>query len=302
MKKRESAVANLTFIALMSAINAIFSLFTEYIPALSLIIYLFLPFISAITVMLCKYKFFIIYIITSILLCLLINFNGFEYTIFTLIPSLISGTIFGICLQKRTNIGVIIFISSICHFLITMLTIPLINLIYTSNRSIIEIFANFLGKDKIAMTYMLFLPLMFVSSLAQNIISFLIISSELLRFKFKVITENRHYIAYSFFNIIICMFILVAAFLWNNYMYLLLSLSIVCTALSLSSIIISKKSMTILATVSALLMLAATIILAERNLNVFVPMTIAIFIFVYSIIDIGCYFFKRNKQHAKMNL
>ena len=178
-------------------------------------------------ILVCQKKYYLIYFIASIFLSFIINTQGIEYTIFTLLPSLITGTIFGICIEKKVNIGITIIISSFCQFLFSMATIPLINLIYTNdNHSILEVFKTILGENKEFLLYKLFLPINYVVALAQNIISFLLISSSITRFKVEIVTKNSNQLAYSCACIIISILTILSALFFDDLMYLFLAMCI----------------------------------------------------------------------------
>ncbi|MCH5172205.1 MAG: hypothetical protein J1F31_05215 [Erysipelotrichales bacterium] len=301
MKKRESLASNLTFIALMSAINIIFAALMLFLPALSLILYLILPLVSTMTILFCKSKYLPIYYIVSIAVAFIINLNGLEYIIFTLIPSLITGTIFGLCIEKKVNIGITILVSSICQFLFSLATIPLINAIYTNNRDLISIFSSFLGEEKAHLTYKLFLPLTLVVSLTQNIISFLIISSEIVKFKIELNDSNHHYIAYSYLNALIVIVTLISIWLFDDLMFLLLSISIILFFLSLFSLKLKNNKWFILGgIIVSILGFVIFVLLSQFSLKLYAPFAIDFPILIFVLFDIIYYLFKNNKVDAKI--
>lgn len=301
MKKKESATANLTFIALMSAINIIFAILMLFLPALSMLIYLFLPLATTLTIIFCKRQYLIIYFIASIGISFIINLNGLEYIIFTLIPSLITGSIFGLCIEKKVNIGITVLISSFFQFLISLLTIPLINVIYTNNQNIIAIFASFLGENKTHLTYKLFLPLTYAVALAQNIISFLIISSQVSKFNIQLNEQNPHYIAYSYLNLALILLDVLAIFFFDDLMYLFLAFSLVLSLITLTSMPIRKnKLFMILSLITLLIVFVGFIIFAQFNYTLYTPLLLLLLTLYLSLFDIFYSLFQKNKLHAKI--
>ncbi len=295
MKPKTSFTSNLTFIALMTSFNIIFSVLMLFLPALSLILYLLLPFISTLVVLFCKAKYLPIYYIASIAISFIINLNGLDFIIFTLLPSLITGTIFGICLKKEVNIGLTILISSFCQLIFSLSTIPLVNLIYTNNRNIIEVFSLFLGETKSYLTYKLFLPLTLVVSLVQNIISFLIISSEVTKFNVTLNETNKHYVAYSYLNLIIIILSGLSIWLFDDLMFLLLSLNIILFALSLASGNYFKNKPFILVSILILILcFVLFVLLAQNQLKLYLPFILEIPILTFSIYDIIHSFYKKR--------
>ncbi len=280
--KKSKATSNLTFIALMSAVNVIFALLMTFLPVLSLLLYLMLPYITTMVILVCQKKYYLIYFIASIFLSFIINTQGIEYTIFTLLPSLINGTIFGICIEKKVNIGITIMISSFCQFLFSMATIPLINLIYTNdNHSILEVFKTILGENKEFLLYKLFLPINYVVALAQNIISFLLISSSITRFKVEIVTKNSNQLAYSCACITISILTILSALFFDDLMYLFLAMCISLVSLIVLDLFENKTIGILIASISVIGFIILFVIFAKSN-TLLVPLAMLFPIVVIS--------------------
>lgn len=280
--KKSKATSNLTFIALMSAVNVIFALLMTFLPVLSLLLYLMLPYITTMVILVCQKKYYLIYFIASIFLSFIINTQGIEYTIFTLLPSLINGTIFGICIEKKVNIGITIMISSFCQFLFSMATIPLINLIYTNdNHSILEIFKTILGENKEFLLYKLFLPINYVVALAQNIISFLLISSSITRFKVEIVTKNSNQLAYSCACITISILTILSALFFDDLMYLFLAMCISLVSLIVLDLFENKTIGILITSISVIGFIILFVIFAKSN-TLLVPLAMLFPIVVIS--------------------
>ena len=283
--KRTKAISNLTFIALMAAFNVVFAALMIFLPALSIILYLLLPFVTTMVILVCQKKYYIIYFIASIFLCFIINMQGLEYIIFTLLPSLITGTILGICIEKKVNIGTAIIISSICQFVFSIVTIPLINLIYTNdNHSILEVFKTILGENKEYLLYKIFLPITYVTSLAQNIISFLLISSSITHFKVDIVSDDGNQLAYSSTCIGLTLLTIISIFVYDDVMYLLIAINISIFSLIISTLIanIKDKLVIIILVISLLTFLILFIALVNVN-NLYVPMALLAPIMIISL-------------------
>lgn len=280
--KKSKATSNLTFIALMSAVNVIFALLMTFLPVLSLLLYLMLPYITTLVILVCQKKYYLIYFIASIFLSFIINTQGIEYTIFTLLPSLITGTIFGICIEKKVNIGITIIISSFCQFLFSMATIPLINLIYTNdNHSILEVFKTILGENKEFLLYKLFLPINYVVALAQNIISFLLISSSITRFKVEIVTKNSNQLAYSCACITISILTILSALFFDDLMYLFLAMCISLVSLIVLDLFENKTIGILITSISVIGFIILFVIFAKSN-TLLVPLAMLFPIVVIS--------------------
>ena len=280
--KKSKATSNLTFIALMSAVNVIFALLMTFLPVLSLLLYLMLPYITTMVILVCQKKYYLIYFIASIFLSFIINTQGIEYTIFTLLPSLITGTIFGICIEKKVNIGITIIISSFCQFLFSMATIPLINLIYTNdNHSSLEVFKTILGENKEFLLYKLFLPINYVVALAQNIISFLLISSSITRFKVEIVTKNSNQLAYSCACITISILTILSALFFDDLMYLFLAMCISLVSLIVLDLFENKTIGILITSISVVGFIILFVIFAKSN-TLLVPLAMLFPIVVIS--------------------
>lgn len=295
MKKNRTLANNITFIALMAAFNFIFALLMVYLPTFSLVLYVFLPFVTTITVLHVDKKYLSIYYISSILLTFIINLNGLDFIIFTLIPSLITGSVFGICLEKKVNSVTAILLSSFCQFAFSLLTIPLINAIYMNNQSIINVFRTFLGESREYLTYKLFLPTVFAVSLAQNIISFLIISSEMNKFKVTINNSNELSIAYSYIACGLFLLTIISIFVFNDLMYLLLSLTLTLSLLLLfTNQLKYKKALISIGTITIILMVILLVIMIDANLTLYAPLLLLIPCLIIIIFSLFLSMKKRN--------
>ena len=123
-KKRESLTQNIAYMAIMAAINVIFVLLGAIIPALMFVLIFVLPLISAVVALLCKKTLYPIYAIVTIALCGLAasSFSILD-TFFYVVPSVITGFLFGLLVEKNVH-GIYIFgVLSFTQFLITYLTL-----------------------------------------------------------------------------------------------------------------------------------------------------------------------------------
>ncbi len=108
MKEKQTLIQNLTFMALMASINTVFCLVALFFPLASLLLTLALPMASVLVVLTCKEKYYPIYAVASLGLCLLVTLNGLETTLFYLIPALISGFVFGFFIKRKLFAGFVV--------------------------------------------------------------------------------------------------------------------------------------------------------------------------------------------------
>jgi len=179
-KKKNTLIGNITYMALMAAINVIFVLLASWIPMLLLLLVFILPLASTIVAYFCEKKYFIIYAIATVILCTISSFWDLGNVIFYVVPSIISGLVFGLLLEKRVPPIFIILSAVLTQLLLSYLAIPLIQLIY--QRNIVTDFATLFGLENY--TYLNYVEHMFVCALAmiQQTLSFMIINEELSRF------------------------------------------------------------------------------------------------------------------------
>ena len=152
-KKRETVIQNIAYLGIMAAINIIFVLLTAILPPLMFIIIFVLPLTSAVVTVFCKKRYFPIYFVVTVSLCLLFTSGLYIFdTFFYVVPSLITGFLFGLMLEKNVPSIYMISVTTIAQYAITYLTfitleaiLPEMNFI---NR-LLDIFglANFVYKE-----------------------------------------------------------------------------------------------------------------------------------------------------------
>ena len=168
----------------MAAINLVFVLLTTFIPVLFFLIVFVLPLTSVIVTLHCQKRYFPIYAITTIGLCLLCTIWKIDDTIFYVIPSIISGFVFGLSIEKKVPSFWIILATTLIQIGFTYASIPLIKLM--TGRDIIYDFATVFGiNDFIYLDYITPCFIYFLA-LAQQILAFVIIREELPKFGFEL--------------------------------------------------------------------------------------------------------------------
>ena len=123
LRKRETPVQNIAYVGIMAAINVVFVLISSLLPILFILLVFILPLTSVIVTIYCKKIYFPIYFVTTMALCLAVTagFSVFDTFIYVL-PSLITGFIFGFLVEKNVPAIYILVINSIAQFLLIYLT------------------------------------------------------------------------------------------------------------------------------------------------------------------------------------
>ena len=158
--KKTSLVHNITYMAIMTAINLIFIVLDTYAPFMIFLLIFGLPFVSAVVSYFCLKRYYIIYAVASIGLCLI--FNIFD-TIFYIVPAICSGFVIGVLLDKKINPFWMILCSTLIEVALTYAFIPLINLL--SNDNIEDKFLTFFHlqsfafKEELRHLFILFIAL-----------------------------------------------------------------------------------------------------------------------------------------------
>ncbi len=136
LSKKENLKTSIPFMALMTALIVVLSIFGTYLPLSSLIIALFITLPSVFVSILVPRKFYIIYFISALGLSLLTSFNDISFTLSFIFPSLIIGFLQGLFIDKKYNCLVLTYISSIIYFILEILLFYFVKVIL--NVSMIE--------------------------------------------------------------------------------------------------------------------------------------------------------------------
>lgn len=179
-KKRETLIQNITYISLMAAINVVFVLLTTFIPVFFFLIVFVLPLTSVIVTLHCKKRYFPIYAVATVGLCMICTIWRIDDTIFCVIPSIISGFIFGLLTEKKVPSFWIILATTILQIGFTYASIPLIKVM--TGRDIVEVFATAFGIADFKYLSYVVPCFIFFMSLAQEVLAYVIIREELPKF------------------------------------------------------------------------------------------------------------------------
>jgi uncharacterized protein YybS (DUF2232 family) len=101
-------VKALTFTSIMSAISLVFVLITYFVSGTGLFLILVLPLIAALVALKVNLKYSLIYIFATFAM----SFIDFQNALFVILPSLISGIIFGYLIRTEVQGYYIIFLIS----------------------------------------------------------------------------------------------------------------------------------------------------------------------------------------------
>ncbi len=195
-KKRETAVQNIAYMAIMAAINLLFVLISNLLPVLLLLLVFILPLTSTIVTVFCKKRYYPIYFLATLGLCLAIagGFNIFD-TIVYVFPSLITGFIFGLTIEKQLPAILTITINTVVQFCLSILTLYVLEKIIT-NLSYETTLVSIFGLSDFAYKHTFAILFIYIISLIQTVLAYVIIVYEINKFQITVNLSGK----YSFVN------------------------------------------------------------------------------------------------------
>ena len=237
-KKKTTLVHHITYMGIMAAINLIFILLATFVPPLMFILILLLPFASTVVAYYCLKRYYIIYAVATIGLCLLCSFNIGD-TIFYVVPAVVSGFVIGVLLERKIYPFWLVLSSTIINAAFTYASIPLVNLISKTDivLSLLTIFnlQGFTYKTELVYLFV------FLISLAQCGLSIFIIVSDAKKIGIQINTRIN-----SFWPYIIGLETSIALAIGSALFYMPLSLVFICisfyfAAFLLVDLVFSKK-------------------------------------------------------------
>jgi hypothetical protein len=187
-QNRVTLTQNIAYMALMAAINIIFSVVSSFIPVIGYFLMLVLPLTSVIVTLFCKTKYYPIYFIATIGLCLVSTLWNISNTIYYVIPSILTGFLFGMLVKYKVNGMYIILLTSILQTILSMLLIPVIDF-FLGIDLIIQFETIFSLQNSTSISNIV-PSFVFFISLCQMIFTYIIIDEEINKFGFQIIEQK----------------------------------------------------------------------------------------------------------------
>ena len=197
--------------SIMAAINVLFAILSSYVFAFSLLIMLFLPLASVIVALNIDLKFYPVYFLGTMFLALILNFANIENTLFFLLPILASGLTFGLLIKHNIPDILILVIVSCVNLTTLLITIPIINLIYSIN--FLDTFASFIGFSSIDYGKLILPSILTLLAFGQTLITLLVISVDARYFR---ITINAKPWKYTSIVILLFIGLYIGFIFWNE--------------------------------------------------------------------------------------
>ena len=248
-QKKTTLVHHITYMGLMTAINLIFILLATYLTFLMFLLVLILPFISAVVAYYCQKRYYIIYAVASIGLCMIFNIQD---TLFYVIPAVITGFVMGVLLDKKVYPFWMLLSTSIIEAALTFAFIPLINLI--GNIDIVDTFISaFRLSDFVYKTELTYLFIFFISLLQCGLTHFILLS-DAKKIGIEVNTRVDSFAPFIIGSSLSMILALVFAMTYTPLAFVFMAVSIYFVVFLLIDIITCKNKIAIIVLVSLLVL------------------------------------------------
>ena len=203
-KKRETPIQNIAYMSIMAAINVIFVLLSNILPILLFLLIFLLPLTSAIVTVYCKKRYYPIYFIVTLALCILVSF-GFTIfdTLIYMFPALLTGFVFGLCFERDVPAILIIAGNSILQFLLSILTFYVLGYI-VSNLNMMNVLISAFGLSEFAFKETFTLLFLYIISLIQITLSYIFIKLELKRFNVIINLKSKYRFMLYIATLVLC--------------------------------------------------------------------------------------------------
>ena len=201
-QKRESLTQNIAFMSLMSGITLVISVFATFFPILGVFIIIALPLTSTLVELYCKDRYYIIYAIGTIGLCLAANFWNIGTTFYYVIPSIFTGFIFGFMTKKSIPSVWTILVAATIQFGLTIGSIYIIRLMI--GVDMLETFRTIFDFIDYDLFNIIFPTFCFLVSSIQVVLSYIVISNEIKKFGYEVDHDKTHMWIYQALTLVLC--------------------------------------------------------------------------------------------------
>ena len=293
LSQRKSAAQIIALMAMMSAINIIVSVIAAFSVIASVLLIIILPLTSTIVVLACPEKYFPIYAFATIGLSVVATIWNLDVTLFYVVPSIVSGFVFGFCIKRSIYFGWSIVISALLQMGISFAIIPLINVLFEIDfiRDLLVIFKIYdaiPGEIFICCSF-------YVIALIQTFLSYFVVKNEIEKLK-PMKTESNGIKYFSFAGICSCIILIPVSFLSIGAAYTLELVGITIAGFTIYEFFKSQSN-------RRLIISAATLLINIFVVAIFynmIPAYYGLLVFALTplIINLLCFcYFLLKKQH-----
>ena len=240
--KRKTPIQNIAYMAIMGAINVLFVLLSNVFPLLLFLLVFILPLTSTIVTICCQKKYYPIYFLVTLALCILVSY-GFSIfdTLIYVIPSLITGFLFGFCFEKNTPVILILLGNTILEFLLSLLTFYVLGSFIT-NMNMMNTLISAFGLTNFAFKKEFALIFLYVIAQIQIVLSYAFIKVELKRFGLEVNLNSPN--RYLIYVVSICLFAvgIISYFYFSEFTIVFALMPLVIYVYETITLIMEKKT------------------------------------------------------------
>lgn len=237
--KRETIQQNIAFMAIMAAINIVLSVVSALVPFMSIFLFLLMPLTSALVEFFCKDRYYPIYFAASIGLSLVSTLWNTETTFFYLIPSLLTGYVFGLISKKSIPSIYSILISSLIQMGCILGFIPLVNFIYGTD--VVLTFKTLFALQESTNIDVMIPAFIFLISLIQMCLSYAIIANEFKKINVEEKQITKFQWIYQLILFVLSLLIILFAFFVKEIAFVLLFINIYLAVFIIKDYIVSKS-------------------------------------------------------------
>ena len=138
-----------------------------------------MPFISLVVCVLCKKSFYPIYSLVTIGLCFIVSFNAISNIIFYIVPALLSGFIFGFCIEKEISPTYSILYSGFTHVICSYINLVICE--FLLDQPIQDLYFTIFNLNTFPYKNYLIPIFMFIIGIVQSTLSYAFIKSGIKR-------------------------------------------------------------------------------------------------------------------------
>src|SRR5574344_1723547 len=221
---RKGPSQNIAFISITTALTLVLSGLASFVPLSGFFIIIVLPFASFVTILLTENKYGLLFLIAAPLLSIAVTAYAFQETLFYIIPSLLTGALFGYLSKWHFSLAISFFLSSLLSMGLTYLSLPLIKAIYEVD--IINFALSLLGLANKSSIYNIVPSFIFAISLASLALAYLF--GEVINEKIHLSRNNddKYAFIYPALSVLFASLALGLIFILPSYAFIFLAFSL----------------------------------------------------------------------------
>lgn len=224
-KEKESVAQNMAFLALGASLCVVVSLLSALLPYGALFLMLAVPFVSASVAFVCKARYLPLFLVATFGACMGVSAWNFISTLFYLLPSLLTGTLYGLLWKKGVPSSINLFVCSLLQFALFLASLELVKAL-ADGFDMVAFLLKFIAKREDEVARIIFPSFAYGYSLAQMALSELFLTLLMERFGKEETKEGWFPRLYPFFGALFLTIGVGIVFLSEAWGYVLLCLGL----------------------------------------------------------------------------